>query len=63
MSKGITYCACCYRIAYGDTAAEALGHDKWQYMREDNLESIIDSYKPEIRLKALVSSAFSTTRP
>jgi site-specific DNA recombinase len=42
--KGITYYACCYRIAYGDTAAEALGHGKWQYMREDNLEPIIDKF-------------------
>ena len=33
--KGITYYACCYRIAYGDKAAEALGHGKWQYVRED----------------------------
>ncbi len=42
--KGITYYACCYRIAYGDTAAEALGHGKWQYMREDNLQPIIDKF-------------------
>jgi site-specific DNA recombinase len=42
--KGITYYACCYRIAYGDTAAEALGHGKWQYMREDNLIPIIDRF-------------------
>ncbi len=42
--KGITYYACCYRIAYGDTAAEALGHGKWQYIREDNLQPIIDRF-------------------
>jgi site-specific DNA recombinase len=42
--KGITYYACCYRIAYGDTAAQALGHGKWQYIREDNLQPIIDRF-------------------
>lgn len=30
--------------AYGDTAAEALGHGKWQYIREDNLQPIIDRF-------------------
>ena len=33
--KGNTYYACGYRIAYGDNAAEAIGHGKWQYVRED----------------------------
>jgi site-specific DNA recombinase len=42
--KGITYYACCYRIAYGDKAAEALGHGKWQYVREDILIPTIDSF-------------------
>jgi len=42
--KGITYYACCYRIAYGDKAAEALGHGKWQYIREDALLPVIDSF-------------------
>jgi site-specific DNA recombinase len=42
--KGITYYACCYRIAYGDKAAEALGHGKWQYVREDILIPAIDGF-------------------
>ncbi len=42
--KGITYYACCYRIAYGDKAAEALGHGKWQYIREDALLPVIDNF-------------------
>jgi hypothetical protein len=42
--KGITYYACCYRIAYGDKAAEALGHGKWQYVREDILIPTIDGF-------------------
>jgi site-specific DNA recombinase len=42
--KGITYYACCYRIAYGDKAAEALGHGKWQYVREDALLPVIDHF-------------------
>jgi site-specific DNA recombinase len=42
--KGITYYACCYRIAYGDKAAEALGHGKWQYLREDALLPAIDRF-------------------
>jgi site-specific DNA recombinase len=42
--KNITYYACSYRISYGDTAAEALGHGKWQYIREDNLLNIIDEF-------------------
>ncbi len=42
--KGITYYACCYRIAYGDKAAEALGHGKWQYVREDVLLPAIDRF-------------------
>ncbi len=42
--KGITYYACSYRISYGDKAAEALGHGKWQYVREDALLPIIDGF-------------------
>jgi site-specific DNA recombinase len=42
--KGITYYACCYRISYGDKAAEALGHGKWQYVREDALLDVIDRF-------------------
>jgi site-specific DNA recombinase len=42
--KGITYYACCYRIAYGDTAAHAVGHGKWQYIREDALLPHIDAF-------------------
>ncbi len=42
--KGITYYACSYRISYGDKAAEALGHGKWQYVREDMLLDLIDSF-------------------
>ncbi len=42
--KGITYYAYCYRIAYGDKAAEALGHGKWQYVREDVLLPAIDRF-------------------
>jgi len=42
--KGITYYACSYRISYGDKAAEALGHGKWQYVREDALLAVIDSF-------------------
>jgi hypothetical protein len=42
--KGITYYACSYRISYGDKAAEALDHGKWQYVREDALLAIIDGF-------------------
>jgi site-specific DNA recombinase len=42
--KGNTYYACGYRIAYGDNAAEALGHGKWQYIREDRLTDCIDHF-------------------
>jgi site-specific DNA recombinase len=42
--KGITYYACSYRISYGDKAAEALGHGKWQYLREDALLAVIDGF-------------------
>ncbi|MGH9028105.1 MAG: recombinase family protein, partial [Acidimicrobiales bacterium] len=42
--KNITYYACSYRISYGDTAAEALGHGKWQYIREDTLLPHIDEF-------------------
>jgi hypothetical protein len=42
--KGITYYACSYRISYGDKAAEALGHGKWQYVREDLLLGLIDRF-------------------
>jgi hypothetical protein len=42
--KGITYYACSYRISYGDKAAEALGHGKWQYAREDLVLPLIDRF-------------------
>jgi hypothetical protein len=42
--KGHTYYACGYRAAYGDNAAEALGHGKWQYIREDRLTDLIDQF-------------------
>lgn len=42
--KGITYMACNYRISYGDKAAEAVGHGKWQYVREDALLKVIDPF-------------------
>jgi site-specific DNA recombinase len=42
--KGITYYACSYRISYGDKAAEAQGHGKWQYVREDALLAVIDGF-------------------
>jgi hypothetical protein len=42
--KGNTYYACSYRISYGDKAAEALGHGKRQYVREDTLVEIIDHF-------------------
>jgi len=42
--KGITYYACSYRISYGDKAAAALGHGKWQYVREDMLLELIDGF-------------------
>lgn len=42
--KGITYYACSYRISYGDKAAEALGHGKWQYVREDRLLDSVDRF-------------------
>ena len=42
--KDNTYYACCYRISYGDKAAEALGHGKWQYIREDALVKVIDAF-------------------
>ena len=45
--KGITCYACCYRMAYGDKAAEALGHGKWQYLREDALMPVIDRFFAE----------------
>jgi site-specific DNA recombinase len=72
--KGITYYACCYRIPYGDKAAEALGHGKWQYVREDMVCDLINRFfrqhifGPERvarfreQVKALVSSAFTKTR-
>jgi site-specific DNA recombinase len=43
-TKGITYYACSYRITYGDKAADALGHGKWQYLREDRLLPLIDTF-------------------
>ena len=37
--------ACSYRISYGDkAAAAALGHGKWQYVREDMLLELIDGF-------------------
>ncbi len=42
--KDNTYYACCYRIGYGDKAAEALGHGKWQYVREEPLVKVIDAF-------------------
>jgi hypothetical protein len=42
--KDITYYACSYRISYGDKAAEALGHGRWRYVREDALLPIIDGF-------------------
>ena len=42
--KGSTYYACGYRISYGDKAAEATGHGKWQYVREDGLVTLIDGF-------------------
>ncbi|HET6571145.1 MAG TPA: recombinase family protein [Solirubrobacterales bacterium] len=42
--KGNTYYACGYRRSYGDTAAEATGHGKWQYVREDSLLTLIDAF-------------------
>jgi len=38
-----TYYTCGYRTSYGDRAAEAVGHGKWQYVREDSLMTLIDS--------------------
>jgi site-specific DNA recombinase len=43
-SRGTTYYACSYRIAYGDEAAEAVGHGKWQYVREDLVIPEIDRF-------------------
>jgi DNA invertase Pin-like site-specific DNA recombinase len=42
--KGNNYYACGYRISYGDTAAEANGHGKWQYVREDRMIALADSF-------------------
>ena len=42
--KGNIYYACGYRASYGDNAAEALGHGKWQYIREDRLTDLIDRF-------------------
>jgi hypothetical protein len=42
--KGITYYACGYRISYGDKAAQALGHGKWHYVREDRITNLIDHF-------------------
>jgi site-specific DNA recombinase len=39
-----TYYTCGYRSSYGDRAAEAVGHGKWQYVREDSLVRLIDSF-------------------
>ncbi len=42
--KGNTYYACGYRIDYGDKAAEALGHGKWQYVNEKVLVPVVDGF-------------------
>jgi hypothetical protein len=42
--KGITYYVCGYRASYGDNAASALGHGKWQYIREDRLTDLINRF-------------------
>lgn len=42
--KENTYYACGYRISYGDKAASALGHGKWQYTREDHLTELVDQF-------------------
>jgi hypothetical protein len=42
--KSSTYYTCGYRLFYGDTAAEATGHGKWQYVREDSLLTLIDAF-------------------
>jgi len=39
-----TYYTCGYRTNYGDRAAEAVGHGKWQYVREDSLVPVIESF-------------------
>jgi site-specific DNA recombinase len=39
-----TYYTCGYRTSYGDRAAEATGHGKWQYIREDSLVPVVDSF-------------------
>jgi site-specific DNA recombinase len=39
-----TYYTCGYRATYGDRAAEAVGHGNWQYVREDKLTHLIDSF-------------------
>ncbi|HEX7245089.1 MAG TPA: recombinase family protein [Solirubrobacterales bacterium] len=39
-----TYYTCGYRAAYGDRAAEAVGHGKWQYVREDTALPLIDAF-------------------
>jgi site-specific DNA recombinase len=42
--KGNTYYSCGYRISYGDKAAEATGHGKWQYVREESVLALIDGF-------------------
>jgi hypothetical protein len=42
--KGNTYYTCGYRLSYGDRAAEAVGHGKWQYIREEPLLDGIDRF-------------------
>jgi len=32
------------RTSYGDRAAEAVDHGKWQYIREDHLVPVVDSF-------------------
>ena len=38
------YYTCGHRTSYGDRAAEAVGHGKWQYVREDSLTTLIESF-------------------
>jgi len=60
--KDNTYYACCYRISYGDKAAEALGHGKWQYIREDALVKVIDASSPPAYSARSASPTSATSR-
>lgn len=42
IGKGHTYYACGYRAACGDHPSEALGHGRWQHIREDRQHAIVD---------------------